>query len=167
MVSFRSRTDSSIGRSRWRPSSVQTAPGGVRMVLDGLYKPRTGRTGHSGRWMNHAPATLVALGLIYSTHQLLVVWIILVHFHLCSLLCRYTTLEVWAVWLPMRVCCGSRRGRCVLFTDILDSLTSPCLVYNTAMYTVCGRCSQYGRCMFIHWPVRPVRGLYGPVLDSL
>jgi len=47
----------------------------------------------------------------------------------------------------MRVCCGSRRGRCVLFTNILDSLTVPCLVYNTAMYTVYGRCGQYGRCM--------------------
>jgi len=47
----------------------------------------------------------------------------------------------------MRVSCGSRRGRCVLFTSILDSLTVPCLVYNTAMYTVYGRCGQYGRCM--------------------
>jgi len=35
----------------------------------------------------------------------------------------------------------------VLFTNILDSLTVPCLVYNTAMYTVYGRCGQYGRCM--------------------
>jgi len=26
-------------------------------------------------------------------------------------------------------------------------LTVPCLVYNTAMYTVYGRCGQYGRCM--------------------
>jgi len=59
---------------------------------------------------------------------------------------------------------GSRRGRCGLFTDILDSLTAPCLVYNTAMSTVglYGRCGQYGRCMFIRWPVRPVRGLYEP-----
>ena len=53
----------------------------------------------------------------------------------------------------------------VLFINIWDSLTAPCLVYNTAMYTVGGQCGQYGRCMFIHWsvrPVRPVRGLYGP-----
>jgi len=35
-------------------------------------------------------------------------------------------------------------------------LTAPCLVYNMAMYTVYGWCSQYGRCMFIHWPVREV-----------
>ena len=116
----------------------------------GLYKPRTGRTGHTGRTgrcMNHAPAILAAPALIYSTHRLLVVWIIVVHFHLCSLLDRYTALEVWTVRRPMRVCCGSRRGRCVLFTNILDSLTVPCLVYNTAMYTVYGRCGQYGRCM--------------------
>ena len=53
--------------------------------------------------------------------------------------------------------CGSRWGRCVLFINIWDSLTAPCL-YN-GMYTVYGRCGQYGQCMFIHWPVR---GLYGP-----
>jgi len=114
------------------------------LLYDSLYKPRTGRTGHTsstGRCMNHAPA------LIYSTHRLLVVWIIVVHFHLCSLLDRYTALEVWAVRRPMRVCCGSRRGRCMLFTNILDSLTVPCFVYNTAMYTVYGRCGQHGRCM--------------------
>jgi len=109
----------------------------------GLYKPRTG---HTGRCMNHAPAILTAPALIYSTHRLLVVCIV-VHFHLYSLLDRYTALEVWTVRRPMRVCCGSRRGRCVLFTSILDSLTVPCLVYNTAMYTVYGRCGQYGRCI--------------------
>jgi len=65
----------------------------------------------------------------------------------------------------MRVCCGSRWGRCVLFINILDSLTAPCLVYNTTMY-----CIQYtadaasmAGAWFTHWPVRPVRGLYGPV----
>jgi len=55
---------------------------------NGLYKPRT------GRFMNHAPAILAAPALIYSKHRLFVVWIIVVHFHLCSLLDRYTTLEV-------------------------------------------------------------------------
>jgi len=53
----------------------------------GPYKPRTGQC------MNHAPAILAALALIYSTHQVLVVWIIVAHFHLCSLLgtlSRYT-----------------------------------------------------------------------------
>jgi len=35
----------------------------------------------------------------------------------------------------------------VLFTNILDSLTARCLVYNTAMYTVYGRCGQYDWCM--------------------
>jgi len=44
----------------------------------------------------------------------------------------------------MCVCCGNQSGRCVLFTNILGSLTVPCLVYSTAMYTVCG---QYGRCV--------------------
>jgi len=60
---------------------------------NGLYKPRTGHTGRTGRCMNHAPAILAAPALIYSTHRL-VVWIIVVHFHLCSLLDRYTALEV-------------------------------------------------------------------------
>jgi len=64
-------------------------------------------------------AILAAPALIYSTHRLLVVWIIVVHFHLCSLLDRYTALEVLTVQRPMRICCGSRRGRCVLFTNIL------------------------------------------------
>jgi len=115
--------------------------------------------------MNHAPAILAALALIYSMHRLLVLWIVAI-FHLCSLVGRYTVLEVWAVRRPMRVCCGSRRGRCVLFINILDGLTAPCLVYNTAMYTVHRRCGQYGRCMFIHWLVRPVRGLYRPKMDT-
>jgi len=51
----------------------------------------------------------------------------------------------------------------MLFINIWDGLTAPCLVYNTATYTVYGRCDQYGWCMFIHWPVRLVHGLYGPV----
>jgi len=38
-----------------------------------------------------------------------------------------------------------------------------CLVYNTTLYTVYSRCGEYGRCMFIHWPMRPLRGLYGPL----
>jgi len=46
----------------------------------------------------------------------------------------------------MRVCCGSRWGRCMLFINIWDSLTSHCLVYNTAMYTVYGQCGHCGRC---------------------
>jgi len=77
--------------------------------------------------MNHASAVLAAPALIYSTHRLLVVWIIVAHFNLCSLLDRYTVLEVWAVRRPMRVCCGSRWGRCVLFINIWDSLTAPLL----------------------------------------
>ena len=63
----------------------------------GPYKPRTGRTGHTGRtggFVNHAPAILATLALIYSTHRLLVVRLIVVHFHLCSLLDSYTALEV-------------------------------------------------------------------------
>jgi len=39
----------------------------------------------------------------------------------------------------MHVCCGSRWGQCVLFINTLGSLTAPCLMYNTAMYTD-GRC---------------------------
>ena len=63
----------------------------LTVVGSGLYKPRTGRTGHTGRCMNHAPAILAAPALIYSTNRLLVVCIV-VHFHLCSLLDRYTAL---------------------------------------------------------------------------
>jgi len=103
----------------------------------GPYKPRTDRC------MNHAPAILAVPALIYSTHRL----DYCCRFHLCSLVGRYAVLEVYAVWWPMRVCCGSWWGWCVLFINIWDSLTAPCLVYNTAMYTVYGRCGQYGRCI--------------------
>jgi len=107
----------------------------------GPYKPRTSHTGHTGQCMNHALAIMAAPALIYSTHRVLVVWIVVAHFHLCSLLgtpSHYTLQEVWAVRWPMSVCCGSRWGRCVLFTNMLDSLMAPCMVYNTAMYTVYG-----------------------------
>jgi len=53
----------------------------------------------------------------------------------------------------------------MLLINILDSLTAPCMVYDKSMYTVFGWCGQYGRHVFIHWPVRPVllvHGLYGP-----
>jgi len=65
--------------------------------LTGPYKSRTGRIGHTGQCMNHAPAILVTPALVYSTHQVLIVWIIVAHFHLHSLLgtlSRYTVLEV-------------------------------------------------------------------------
>jgi len=90
---------------------------------------------------------------------MLVAWIIVAHFHLCSLLgmlSRYTGLEVRAVRRPMCVCCGSQWGQCVLFINILDRLTAPCLVYSTGMYTVYGLAGAW----FVHWPVRLVRGLY-------
>jgi len=67
--------------------------------------------------MNHAPAILTAPALIYSTHQVLIVWIIVANFHLCSplgTLSCYTILEVSAVRWPMRVCCGSWWGWCTL-----------------------------------------------------
>ena len=62
----------------------------------------------------------------------------------------------------MRVCCGNRWAWCMLFINIWDSLTAPCVVCNSAIYTAYGRCGQYGQSMFIRCPVRPVRGLYGP-----
>jgi len=55
----------------------------------------------------------------------------------------------------MRIRCGSRWGRYVLFTNILDSLTAPCLVYNTAS------AANMASAWFIHWPLQPVHGLYG------
>jgi len=60
----------------------------------GPYKPRTSRT---GQCMNRASAILATSALVYSTHRVLVVWIIVAYFHLCSLLgtlCRHTMLEV-------------------------------------------------------------------------
>ena len=51
----------------------------------------------------------------------------------------------------------SRTGQCMNMHR--PNMTAPCLVHNMAMYTVYSRCGQYGRCMFIHWPVC---GLYGP-----
>jgi len=48
----------------------------------------------------------------------------------------------WHKFQVVRLYCNH-----TLFTNILDSLMVPCLVYNTAMYTVYGRCGQYGRCM--------------------
>jgi len=138
-------------------------PEKLHLPTGGPYKPRTGRC------TNHAPAILAALALIYSMHRLLVVWISVAHFHFCSLLhwgngmTNYrngptaelysTTTDLFWTGLPIL-------GR--LFINISDSLTTPCLVYKMAMYTIYGRCGQYGRRMFIHCPVRPVRGLYGP-----
>ena len=102
--------------------------------------------------MNHAPAIFVAPALIYSMHRLLVVWIIVAHFHLCSLLDRYIVLQLWAVRRPMRVCCGSRW--CVLFINIWDSLTSfawciirPCIQYTAGAAIMAGACSYTGRCV--------------------
>jgi len=60
----------------------------------GPYKPCSGRT---GQCMNHAPAILAAPALIYNTHWVFVVWIIIAHFHHCSLLgtlSGYTMLQV-------------------------------------------------------------------------
>ena len=114
------------------------------------YKPRTGRTGHTSQCMNHAPAILAAPALIYSMHRVFIVWIIVAHFHLCSLLgtvSHYTVLEVRR---PMHVCCGSQWGRCVLFIGACFSLTFwtvwRLLVW--CMYnTVYGRSGKYDRCM--------------------
>jgi len=54
-----------------------------------------------------------------------------------------STADACLLWQPM--------GRTVhvVFHDIFDSFTGPCLVYNTATYTLYGRCGfgQYGRCI--------------------
>jgi len=42
----------------------------------------------------------------------------------------------------MHVCCGSRWGRCVLLINILDSVTAPCLLYNTTVYSTAGAASM-------------------------
>jgi len=48
----------------------------------------------------------------------------------------------------------------VLFTNILDSLAASCLVNNTSMYTLYGRCGQYGQVngSYTGWCVWPEWG---------
>jgi len=58
----------------------------------------------------------------------------------------------------MCVCCGSHWGRCMLFINMLDSLTAPCLMYNMVVYTA-GAASK-AVAWFIHWPVRLVCVVY-------
>jgi len=61
-------------------------------VLTGSYKAHIGRT---GQCMNHAPAIWAVPA--YNMHRVLVVWIIVANFHLCSplgMLSCYTILEV-------------------------------------------------------------------------
>jgi len=46
--------------------------------------------------MNYAPAILTAPALIFSMHRVLVIWIIVAHFHICTplgTLSRYAVLE--------------------------------------------------------------------------
>jgi len=94
------------------PHSAICIPQNTRAPYRPLYEPCTSHTGRTGLNIQHAPAVSVM--------------IIVVHFHLCSLVGRYTVLEVWTVRRPMRVCCGSRWGRCALFINILDSLVASC-----------------------------------------
>jgi len=82
------------------PLDARKKFGKTEDVAPGLYKPRTSHIDRTGQCMNHAPAILAAPALIYSTHRLLVVWIIVAHFCLCSLLGMlscYTVLKVWTV----------------------------------------------------------------------
>jgi len=53
----------------------------------------------------------------------------------------------------------------VVFINVLDSLMAPCLVYNMVIYIqyTAGSASM-ASAWFIHWPVRPVCGLYGHCL---
>ena len=95
--------------------------------------------------MNHAPAILAASTLIYSTHRVFVVWIIVAHFHLCSLLGTVSRCTVLKVQRSMRVCCGSLWGRCVVLIIILDSfawcIIQPCIQYTASV------AGKYGQCM--------------------
>jgi len=91
-------------------------------VLTGPYKAHISRT---GQCMNHALAIWAVPA--YNMHRVLVVWIIVANFYLCSplgMLSCYTILEVWAVRWLMHVCRGSRLGWCVLFISILDGYRS-------------------------------------------
>jgi len=103
----------------------------------GPYKPHTVR---NGPCMKHAPAILAAPALKYSMHRMLLAWITVVFFHFCILLrpqSRYTILEVLTVPQPLH------------FINILHSLMVPswCIIRPCIMYTVYGRCGQYGLCM--------------------
>jgi len=61
----------------WLVTDTKTKNNAAGHVPSGPYKPRTGHTCCTGHCMNHAPALLAAPALIYSTHRVLVVWIII------------------------------------------------------------------------------------------
>ena len=126
----------------------------LRELYSGPYNPHTGCT---GQFMNHAPAIQAALALIYSRHLLLVVWITVAYFHLCSLLLsRYTVLDVTVD--VFAVAADGDGGMCVLFINVLDSLTTPCLAYTAGAATMAGT-------WFIHLPVQLMCRLYGPAVQ--
>jgi len=82
----------------------------------------------------------------------------------CSELCKNSWTGRSAVWVVDSSRPKDAQVQLYLhaFINILDSLTAPCLVYNTAMYTVYGRVESMASAWFIHGPVWPVRGIYGP-----
>jgi len=74
-----------------------------------------------------------APALIYSMHRALVVWIIVAHFRLCNLL-----------------------GMLLRYTVLgVLGIIRPCIQHTVGA-------ASMASAWFIYWPMRPVRGLYGP-----
>ena len=89
--------------------------------------------------------------IICSTHPLLVVWIIVAHFHLCSLLDRYSILEVWAVDSRcVFAVAADGDGACFSLTfgtvwrSVAWCIIRPCIQCMAGACSYTGRCS---RCM--------------------
>ena len=78
-----------------------------------------------------------------------------------------TVLEISAVRRPVRVCCGSRWGRCVLFFNILDSLQplAWCIIRPCIQYTA-GVASMAGAYVHTLAGVAGAAGVTGPVLQT-
>jgi len=131
----------------WKPVRINHAPAGV-WTMHRPYWPQCdiARSPSCHLYWTKTKTPAVT----YSKHMVLVIWIIVAHFHLCSLLgtlSRYTVLEVWAVRRPMRVCCGIRLERYVLFANILDSLTALawCIIWPCIQYTAGGSAKDIRR----------------------
>ena len=101
----------------------------------GHYEPCTGHTGHTGLNIQHTPG-VSCMDYCCPSSWLLSTGNPVLLYRVRSL--SSSTADAYLLWQPMGT---------VLFTNILDSLMAPCLVYNTAMYTVYGQCGHYNRCM--------------------
>ena len=82
----------------WKPVRINHAPAAPASVWT-MHRPYWPQCdiARSPSWHLYWTKTKTP-ALIYSAHMVLVIWVIVAHFHLCSLLgtlSRYTVLEVW------------------------------------------------------------------------